>query len=202
MKHDCLSSWCITRSLLHFASAVPKCHLPTPSTKSLSRRTFPLPRPWLEEINCWKGGLNPRTRVYIYTRSSSLHVYWCPSTPKVSLLFISAELCCLYGEVRPLIRFEGFTAVTMKNVVFWEVPPCGSFKNRQVSLLSVRRFRVTVNVVPGLPILVTLMMGELRSSETSVLTRATRLNITKDGILHSHNREIIKSYIALTGWAV
>jgi hypothetical protein len=28
-------------------------------------------------------------------------------------------------------RFEGFTAVTMKNGVFWDVTPCGSCKNRR-----------------------------------------------------------------------
>jgi hypothetical protein len=28
------------------------------------------------------------------------------------------------------IRSEVFTAVTMKNAVFWDVTPCGSFKNR------------------------------------------------------------------------
>jgi hypothetical protein len=27
------------------------------------------------------------------------------------------------------IRFEVFTAVTMKNDVFWDVKPCGSCKN-------------------------------------------------------------------------
>jgi hypothetical protein len=36
---------------------------------------------------------------------------------------------------------------------------------------SVRRLQVTANVVPSSPILVTLMMEELHSSETSVLTR-------------------------------
>jgi hypothetical protein len=30
-----------------------------------------------------------------------------------------------------LIRFEVFTAVNMKNAVFWEVMPCGSCKNRR-----------------------------------------------------------------------
>jgi hypothetical protein len=50
------------------------------------------------------------------------------------------------------VRFEVFTAVTMKNAV------------RSV-------------------ILVTLMMGAILSTETSVLTRATGHNIPEDGIL-------------------
>jgi hypothetical protein len=46
------------------------------------------------------------------------------------------------------------------------------------------------------------MKEALSSSETSVLTRATRRNTPEDGILHSHCRENLKSYIALTGWAL
>jgi hypothetical protein len=45
-------------------------------------------------------------------------------------------------------------------------------------------------------------MEEINSSETSVLTRASRRNIPEEGILNSHRRENLKSYIALTGWTL
>jgi hypothetical protein len=45
------------------------------------------------------------------------------------------------------------------------------------------------------------MMEVLRFSETSVFTRATRRKIPEYGILHSHRREHLKSYIALRGCA-
>jgi hypothetical protein len=38
------------------------------------------------------------------------------------------------------------------------------------------------------------MMEAIRSSESSVLTRATQPRIAEDGILHSHRRENLKSY--------
>jgi hypothetical protein len=40
-----------------------------------------------------------------------------------------------------------------------------------------------------------VMMDAKRSFETSVLTSATRRNISEDGILHSLRREKLKSYI-------
>jgi hypothetical protein len=64
---------------------------------------------------------------------------------------------------------------------------------------------VTINrnsVLHSSLILVTLMMKEIRSSETSILSRTTRRNISEDGLLHSHRFENLKSYIALTDWAL
>jgi hypothetical protein len=78
----------------------------------------------------------------------------------------------------------------MKNVVFWDVTPCGACRNLsppssggQEFSHSLLQLLVTANVVPSSPIIVTLMMKTIRSFYISVLTRATRRNIPGDGIL-------------------
>jgi hypothetical protein len=59
----------------------------------------------------------------------------------------------------------------MKNIVFCKV-----------FLRSVLRVLVTANVASISPILVTLPVEALSYSETSILKRATRRNVTVDGI--------------------
>jgi hypothetical protein len=94
--------------------------------------------------------------------------------------------------------------MTIKNAVFWDITPCGSCENRRyigtqrlhhqgdknqraiAFLWSICQSLVTANV-PISPIFVTLMMEALRSSETSVLTRAKWQNIPENHILHNPN---------------
>jgi hypothetical protein len=94
----------------------------------------------------------------------------------------------------------------MKNSIFWDVMPCGSFKKstflRKVSPSSsgrkesasceVLQLLVTVNVPRSL-ILFTLMLEEISSSETLVSTRATQCHIPEDSIYHSHLHANLKT---------
>jgi hypothetical protein len=77
----------------------------------------------------------------------------------------------------------------VKNAVFWDVTPCGCCKIQSFGL----KYRLDHQGE---------RISELETklavtNETSVLTRATRRHVSEDGILHSHRRENLKSYIFL-----
>jgi hypothetical protein len=95
-------------------------------------------------------------------------------------------------------------AVTMKNAVIWYVTPCNSCKNRHLRGTYRQRHQLLATAIGATNslILVTLMTEATLSSEMCVPRRATSRNISENGILRSHRRENLKSYIALTGRAL
>jgi hypothetical protein len=65
-----------------------------------------------------------------------------------------------------------------------------------ILLSCVRLLLITANLVNSSPILFTLMMEELRSFETFILTRATWRNNLQDGILEG--LQLVFSYAEFT----
>jgi hypothetical protein len=94
---------------------VKKLNKPEDRMNSLYR-TLSLRRPTNELI------ISPLSNVFRYS-------HHLPSAVPISSLDRQANLQKQSCD-RTYVRFEGFTAVSMKNGVFWDVTPCGSCQNR------------------------------------------------------------------------
>jgi hypothetical protein len=74
----------------------------------------------------------------------------------------------------------------------------GTYVSEELGASFIRATRIgELGATPAVTsnrLFVTLIKGALRSSETSVLKRATRSGIPEDAILHGHRHEGLKSY--------
>jgi hypothetical protein len=77
------------------------------------------------------------------------------------------------------MRFEVFTAVTMKNAVFWDLTPSRPCLNSRFGQ------EAPAHAGSSPADFSTLKMEAIRSTETTVYTISTRRHIPEDGILHS-----------------
>jgi hypothetical protein len=66
------------------------------------------------------------------------HIHSCTDIVGLAILWAECVQCQMYLPNKELkltyiadVRFWVFTAVTKKNVIFWDVTPCGSCKNRR-----------------------------------------------------------------------
>jgi hypothetical protein len=86
-------------------------------------------------------------------------------------------------------------AVTIKNAVLWDVMPFGSCKNRRFPGTYEKNQRARNNVNSGSQ----MMIEAIISFETSILKRATRRHIQKDGIFRNDTKFLLKRLAYYSG---
>jgi hypothetical protein len=90
-------------------------------------------------------------------------------------------------------------AVITENTSYVLYRMTSSGKWRRVGLVRADGSEERITSINRALIISTLMMEAICSTETLVLTIASRLLIKEDDIRHSHRRENFESYVPLTG---
>jgi hypothetical protein len=95
------------------------------------------------------------------------------------------------------VRFEVFTAVTMKNGVFWVVTPCGSCKNRRFGGVTTQKtpfFCIyAVYLFASWSYSCTLNMEAVSSTETRVtLYQNEQRHFPESNVIYSQYHEDLK----------
>jgi hypothetical protein len=150
---------------------------------------------------------------YIYCKARILHILSLEARTE----YISTGNCDL-GEEVPLAKIvkehsslctcKGWRAKLRKIWGFhggwlWRMASSGMLCHVALVRTDVSeelRLLVTASIVPSSLILVSMMKEALSSSETPVLTRATRCNIPEDGILHWRAFYLKPDYVKWWKW--
>jgi hypothetical protein len=130
-----------------------------------------------------------------------LYVLRVQSKTKIFRRIASTEMLRRVALTRTDVSEEYFASI-IRVIRIDELGRTLAVTSKRSPLRSVLRLLVTANVGSSSPSLVFLLLKAIRSTETSVFIRATLHNFTEYGTLHSHRRENLRSYIALSGWAL